>query len=54
MTKIIEDAMNDIHAISLLHTYYTNLTENDKPIFVTALIGHATTTHKLLEHERMK
>ncbi|WP_439242361.1 hypothetical protein [Lonepinella sp. BR2474] len=53
-TKYIDDTMDELHAISLLHTFYSNLPEHEKEIFVIALIGHVTTTHKLLEHEKMK
>ncbi|MDH2925584.1 hypothetical protein FW755_11610 [Lonepinella koalarum] len=53
-TQFIDNTVNEPNANSLLHTFYTNLSEHEKEIFVIALIGHATTTHKLLEYERMK
>lgn len=48
-TKLIDDFINDEHAMSLLFDTYEampNKEEQDK--FVLALIGHAVTSHKLL------
>lgn len=39
----------DQHAISLLHTFYTDLPEEEKAIFVTALIGEVVINYKIAQ-----
>lgn len=46
-TKIIDNFLAEQHAISLLHTFYTDLPEEEKAIFVTALIGGAVINYKI-------
>lgn len=48
-TKIIDNFLANQHAISLLHTFYTDLPEEEKAIFVTALIGQAVVSYKLAQ-----
>lgn len=45
--KIIDNFIESKNAISLLHTFYTDLPEEEKAIFVTALIGQAVVNYQL-------
>ncbi|OOF50716.1 hypothetical protein BKK52_00785 [Rodentibacter trehalosifermentans] len=49
-TKLIDDFINDEHAMSLLFDTYQAMenSKEDQEKFVLALIGHAVTSHKLL------
>lgn len=46
-TKVIDNFLDDPHAINLLHTFYTDLPKEEKAIFTTALIGNLVIQHQL-------
>ncbi|QIA76141.1 hypothetical protein [Rodentibacter caecimuris] len=50
-TKLIDNFINDEHAMSLLFDTYQAMSNNkeDQEKFVLALIGHSVTSHKLLQ-----
>lgn len=50
-TKLIDDFINENDAMSLLFDTYQAMENNkeDQEKFVLALIGHAVTSHKLLQ-----
>lgn len=53
-TKVIDAFLDDeVNAMGMLYSFYTDLPDEDKPTFVAALIGNLVIQKQLREHQEV-